>query len=285
MHTKRHRLSPRRALTRFVVTGAGAWLLIQAATAAAAAPSPREIMEKVTTTRKLDGSEAIVKMTIVGDKGQTREREITMATKLYDGGKTEKRIYRFLSPADVQGTSILVFDYEAKADDVWIFLPALRKTRRIVSSQSTQSFMGSEFSYGDLNIPALDDFSYALAKEEACGAGGAAAGEGCWVIDVLPKNKETAESDGYSKKTYWVSKDKLAVVRGLYYDKDGKLLKELIAGDLKLLDAKNKRYRATHMEMINKQNGRRSVFESKKVTFAPTTKDEYFTTTYLERTP
>ena len=124
-------------------------------------------MDKVTVTRKLDGSEAQVKMTTVDDKGQSRERELSMATKLYDGGKTEKRVYRFVAPADVQGTSILVFDYEAKPDDVWIYLPALRKTRRIVSSQRAQSFMGSEFSYGDLNIPALDDFDYKLAKEEA----------------------------------------------------------------------------------------------------------------------
>jgi hypothetical protein len=240
-------------------------------------PSPRDIMEKVTVTRKLDGSEAVVKMTVTDDKKQSRERDITMATKLYDGGKTEKRIYRFLSPADVQGTSVLVFDYETKADDVWIYLPALRKTRRVVSSQKSQSFMGSEFSYGDLNIPAIDDFDYKLVKEEPFG------GETCYVIDVTPKSKEVGESEGYSKKTYWVSKDKFAVVRGLFYDKDGKLLKELVTGNIKLLDAKNKRYRPMHMEMINKQNGRRSVFESSKVTFAPNTKDDYFTTAYLER--
>jgi len=242
-----------------------------------AAPSARDIMDKVTQTRKLDGSEALVKMTSVDEKGQTREREISMATKLYDGGKTEKRIYRFVSPADVQGTSILVWDYEAKSDDVWIYLPALRKTRRIVSSQRAQSFMGSEFSYGDLNIPLLDEFNYTMVKEEAAG------GEPCWVIDAVPKSKDIADAEGYSKKTYWVSKAKLAVVRGLLYDRDGKLQKEFLAQDLKLLDAKNKRYRAMHMEMVNKQNGRRSVFESKKVTFAPNTKDEYFTTTYLER--
>ena len=245
--------------------------------AMAADPSAKEIMEKVTVTRKLDGSEAAVKMTVTDDKKQSRERDITMATKLYDGGRTEKRIYRFLSPADVQGTSVLVFDYEAKADDVWIYLPALRKTRRVVSSQKSQSFMGSEFSYGDLNIPAIDDFDYTMVKQEPFG------GETCYVIDVAPKNKEIAESEGYSKKTYWVSKDKFTVMRGLFYDKDGKLLKELVTGNVKLLDAKNKRYRPMRMEMINKQNGRRSVFDSSKVTFAPSTKDEYFTTAYLER--
>jgi hypothetical protein len=250
------------AFVALALLGAGA------APAQAADPSAREIMEKVTVTRKLDGSEAVVKMTVIDDKKQSRERDITMATKLYDGGKTEKRIYRFLSPADVQGTSVLVFDYEAKADDVWIYLPALRKTRRIVSSQKSQSFMGSEFSYGDLNIPAIDDFDYTLVKQEPFG------GESCYVID---------DSEGYSKKTYWVSKDKFAVMRGLFYDKDGKLLKELVTGNIKLLDAKNKRYRPLHMEMINKQNGRRSLFDSTKVTFAPNTKDEYFTTAYLER--
>src|SRR5499426_3053543 len=165
-------------------------LALAVSPAQAAEPSARDIMEKVTVTRKLDGSEAVVKMTITDDKKQTRERDITMATKLYDGGKTEKRIYRFLAPADVQGTSVLVFDYETKSDDVWIYLPALRKTRRIVSSQKSQSFMGSEFSYGDLNIPAIDDFDYTLVKQEPFG------GEACFVIDVVPKSKDIGEGEG-----------------------------------------------------------------------------------------
>ena len=144
-------------------------LLLSGTAQAEKSPSAREIMDKVTTTRKLDGSEAVIKMTVLGEGGQAREREISMATKLYDGGKTEKRIYRFLSPADVQGTGILVYDHESKPDDVWIYLPALRKTRRVVSTQRAQSFMGSEFSYGDLNIPSLDDFDYTLVKEEVSG--------------------------------------------------------------------------------------------------------------------
>src|SRR5690606_17636920 len=163
------------------------------------------------------------------------------------------------------------------ADDVWIYLPALRKTRRIVSSQRSQSFMGSEFSYGDLNIPALDDYEYKVLKEEAID------GEQCWVIDVMPKSKDVAEAEGYSKKTYWISKQKHSLRKGVFYDLKGKLLKELIAKDIKLLDPKKKRYRAMRMEMVNKQNGRRSVFESEKMTVAPDTKDEYFTTRYLER--
>jgi len=243
----------------------------------AAGPSAREIMDKVTQPRKLDGSEAVVVMSIVNDKGQTRERKLAMATKLYEDGKTEKRIYRFLSPSDVKGTGVLVFDYETKADDVWIYVPALRKTRRIVSSQRSQSFMGSEFAYADLNVPALDDFTYKLVKEEPYG------GESCWVIDVLPKDEDVADAEGYSKKTYWVSKAKFALRRGLYYDIDGKLLKELTTDKVKLLDAKKQRYRPLRMEMVNKQNGRRSIFDTEKVAFAPDTDDDNFTTRRLEQ--
>jgi hypothetical protein len=251
--------------------------LIATVAAAQAGPSARDIMSKVALTRKLAGSEAVVTMTITNDQGQTRERTLSMATKLYDDGKTEKRIYRFQSPADVKGTGVLVFDYESEADDVWIFLPALRKTRRIVSSQRAQSFMGSEFSYGDLNVPALDDYAYTLRGEEA------QAGEPCWRIDVEPKSKDIAASEGYARKTYWISKAKHVLRRALYYDLEGKLMKELKTDQVELLDPKNQRYRPLRMEMINQQNGRRSLFVSSKIAFSPEANDEYFTPRYLER--
>jgi outer membrane lipoprotein-sorting protein len=117
-----------------------------------------------------------------------------------------------------------------------------------------------------------------LAKEEPC-----AGGETCYVIEVVPKSKETITADGYSKRTYWVTKSKFVATRILHYGPDGKLLKELIASEVKLLDAKKKRYRTLRNEMINKQNGRRALFEFTNMNFAPNTKDEYFTTSYIER--
>ena len=260
-------------------TGLGVGLgMVPGSLVARAATPGRAIMEKVAQARKLAGSEAVVEMRIINAKGQARIRKLSMATKLFDGGKTEKRIYRFLSPPDVEGTGVLVFDYEDKADDVWIFLPALRKTRRVVSAQRSKKFMGSEFSYGDLNIPELDDFEYSTVREESAG------GEPCWVIDAKPKTQKTANAEGYSRKTYWVSKVTHAVRKGLYYDLDGELLKELQTRDIELLDRKNGRYRSKFMEMTNKQNGRKSEFKTEKVTFAPDTKDDYFTTRFLERT-
>jgi hypothetical protein len=177
----------------------------------------------------------------------------------------------------VEGTGVLVFDYETEADDVWVYLPALRKTRRIVSAQRSESFMGSEFAYADLNVPPLDDYSYQLLREESLGQ------ERCWVIDVLPKTPDTGRSEGYSRKTYWVSQDKHVIVKGAYFDLEGRALKQLENQEFKLLDAKHKRYRPLRMVMTNQQNGRRSIFATEQVAFTPETKDEYFTPRYLER--
>ena len=275
-----HSRIARNVFTRSLAAIAGLGLLAAGVVATSevhAEADARGIMDKVALTRKLAGSEAVVKMSIIDKKGNERTREISMATKLYDDGKTEKRIYKFQSPADVKGTGVLVFDYETKADDVWVYLPALRKTRRIVSSQRSQSFMGSEFTYGDLNIPSLDDYNYKQLREESYG------GEACYVIEVTPKTEEVGKSEGYSKKVYWVSKANHTIRRRAYYDSKGKELKELKTSDVKLLDSAKKRYRAMKMEMANKQNGRRSVFETKQVQFAPGAKDDYFTTRYLER--
>src|SRR5688572_6869121 len=109
----------RRIATFALATAIGVGL-VGAAPMASAGPTPKEIMDKVALNLKLDGSEAVVKMTIVEKNGTSRTNKLSMATKLYDGGKTEKRIYRFLEPADVKGTGVLVFDYEAKADELWI---------------------------------------------------------------------------------------------------------------------------------------------------------------------
>jgi hypothetical protein len=160
---------------------------------------------------------------------------------------------------------------------VWVYLPALRKTRRIVSAQRSESFMGSEFAYADLNVPSLDDYQYQLLREESVGS------ERCWVIDVLPKAPETGRSEGYSRKTYWVSQDKHVIVKGAFFDLDGRALKELENQEFKLLDAKRKRYRPLRMVMTNQQNGRRSIFATEQVAFTPETKDDYFTPRYLER--
>jgi outer membrane lipoprotein-sorting protein len=239
--------------------------------------SAREIVDRSFEARELAGAEAIATMTIIDGKGRERVRKIAQVTKLYDRGETEKILVRFLSPADVKGTGLLTFDYEEKDDDIWLYMPALRKTRRIVSSEKAKSFMGSEFSYADMTPPSLDDFTFALLGEEEVG------GVPCWKIEMVPADEDIADENGFSKRISFIGKNDNIIRKAVYYDLDGELHKELTVRDIVELDPQNHKYRPMHMVMVNMQNDRKSILHIDQIKFNPDIKDDYFTTRYLER--
>lgn len=236
-----------------------------------------QIVDRSFKATKLDGSEATVTMTIIDNKGRERVRKIASVTKLYDDGATEKRLIRFLSPADVKGTGLLTFDYEKENDDMWLFMPALRKTRRIVSSEKSKNFMGSEFSYADMTPPTIEDFTYKILGEEE------AEGVLCWKVEMVPKDDDVADENGFSKRIAFIAKKDFVIRRAVYYDLDGELHRELAVKEVKEVDPKSHKYRPMHMIMVNKQNGRKSILMVNEIQFSPNVKDEYFTTRYLER--
>lgn len=237
----------------------------------------REIMDKSFKAVRLAGSEATSTLTIIDSKGRQRIRQIASVSKLYESGETEKRLIRFLSPADVKGTGLLTFDYEKEDDDIWLFMPALRKTRRIVSSEKAKNFMGSEFSYADMTPPTLDDFTYKILGEEEV------EGTLCWQIEMVPVDDDIADDNGFSRKISSIAKEDFVIRKAFYYDLDGELHKELSVKEVQEVDTKDHKYRPTHMIMVNKQNGRKSTLVIDKIQFNPDVKDEYFTTRYLER--
>ena len=200
-----------------------------------------------------------------------------MATKIYDNGKTEKKILRFIEPPEIKGTSMLTFDYSEGDDDMWIYMPALRKTRRIVSNEKSKSFMGSEFSNADMVIPNLNDFDYEMiSKTELIN------GVECWNIVMKSKNDEIANNYGYSKRKVWIGKKDFVVRKAEIYDLSDDLLKTMNVKKVELVDPANKKYQSTIMEIYNEQNGRSSIFEIEKIIYNPNIKDIYFTTRYLE---
>lgn len=241
------------------------------------AQDAKQIIEKFNNTMKVSGVEAISTLTIVDKKGRKRVRKISQARKLYDNGNTEKSIIKFMEPADVKGTGLLTFSYEEKDDDIWLYLPALRKTRRIVSSEKSSSFMGSEFSYADITPPNINDFKYKLVGAENIN------GTECWKIEITPNSEDIADENGFSKKIAFIGKSDNVIRKAIYYDLDGELHKTMTVKSVKELDKTNHKFVLMDMKMINEQNGRSSSFITNKVMFSPNVKDEYFTTTYLER--
>ena len=240
-------------------------------------PDARKIVDRSYKAIKLSGAESLSTMTIIDSKGRKRIRKIAAVSKLYDNGQTEKRLIRFLSPADVKGTGLLTYDYEKRDDDMWLFMPALRKTRRIVSREKSKNFMGSEFSYADMTPSSLDDFKYKMLgeKEEE--------GEPCWVIEIIPADDDIADENGFSRKVVYIAKKDYVMRKAIYYDLDGELYRELTVKEVKEVDKKNHKYRPMHMIMVNKQNGRKSILKVDEIQFTPNVKDEYFTLRYLER--
>jgi hypothetical protein len=239
--------------------------------------TPYEIVSRAQEVIRVKGVEGVSTLRIIDEKGRERVRKIKQATKLFDNGETEKRLIRFIAPADVKGTGLLTFDYKSKDDDLWLYMPTLRKVRRIVSSEKAKNFLGSEFTYSDMSPPSLDDFNFKLLGEEEIN------GAPCYKIEWKPKDDDIAEENGFSRQISYVTKSNFVIRKSMYYDLDGELLKELIVHEVKELDTVNHKYRAMNLEMINRQNGRRSMFINEKLEFNPNVDDNYFTTRYLER--
>ena len=237
----------------------------------------REIMEKARDAARIRGLEAVSTLRIYDARGRERVRQTSMASREFDNGATEKRIIRFLSPAEVKGTGMLIYDYEEKNDDMWIYMPALRKTRRIVSSEKGKSFMGSEFNNADMSAPNLDDFEYSILGSEPFD------GTDCWVIEVIPEDEDIMDEMGYDRRIAWIGKTDYVQRKSEYYNEDDELFKLLRSTNVKAIDPAGKKFMAMHMEMENRENGRRSVMTMDKIQYNPEVKEEYFTLAYLEK--
>lgn len=236
-----------------------------------------QIMQKSQNAMNTTGSESISTLTINDGKGNQRVRKFTSAQKTDPSTQISKTVMRFLEPADVKGTGILTFDYKDNDDDMWLYMPALRKVRRIVSSEKTKNFMGSEFTNSDITKPIIADYTYRTLGSESV------ADVVCWKLEIVPVTKEIGTTYGYSKKIAWIGKTDYTARKTEFYDLDGKLLKVMTAPKVQLLDEKNKKYQPVDITMDNKQNGRSSRIVMEKLVFNPDVKEEYFTTDYLEK--
>jgi len=239
------------------------------------AQSPEEIMHKSRDIMKLNSFEAYSTLKIRDNRGNERIRKSTMASKSYSDG-SEKRVIRFTGPPEVAGTGILIFDYKDKSDDMWIYLPAMRQTRRIVSSEKSKSFMGSEFSNSDMTAPAIIDFSYRDAGEADID------GHACRKIESIPRTAALADEYGYSRAINYVNKEDFVVLLSEFYNYDNELVKKIKTDNYQLVDKENGKYMVTEMTSSNLANGRSSVMIMDKIQLAQTD-DKYFTVTWLEK--
>ena len=269
-------------MMRFVVTIAllGAPILIALApVGASAAPelSARDIMEKNFFVSKIKSLKSDATMVLINDKGQKRERKNSTLLKLQPNGVDSKLLVKFSTPTDIKGTGFLQIEHIEGDDDLWIYLPALKKSRRLVANNKKDSFVGSDFSYGDISLPKVDLYRHTLLRSEAVDQ------YDCYVVESIPANDTVKSNSGYSKKITWVRKDTLLEAKVEYYDIAGRLLKTQLTTKHQLVEPDLQRWFALYREMTNHQTGHKTIISFDKIESGVRAPDELFTTRYVER--
>jgi len=159
----------------------------------------------------------------------------------------DRSLFVFDEPRDVQGTAFLIHSHKDKADDQWLYLPALNRVKRISSANRSGSFMGSEFAYEDMSPPEVERFTYRHLRDEPCGA------LTCTVVERMPVD----EKSGYSRQLVWQDTEELRIWKVDYFDRKNAHLKTLtIDGYERYLD---RYWQAGVMTMVNHVSGKSTV--------------------------
>ena len=230
----------------------------------------KEVIEKVYNREEGKDRKGNLTMTLVNSRGDQRVRELRQFYKDY--GETEKKIMFFLSPADVRNTSFMNWSYNdpSRDDDQWIYLPALRRVKRISSDSKDDYFMGSDFTYDDLGERHPDEDHHKLRRTETI------KGEKCYVVESKSKDSDYM----YSKTITWVIKDKWIGLKKKFYDEDGNFLKELHVKEYKKLDGI---WIILNSVMKNVQKNHKTLMEYDNVELNTGIRDAYFTERMMSR--
>ncbi len=203
-------------------------------------------------------------------KGQESRRELRISTLEVDGDG-DRSLTVFDSPRDVKGTAFLSFSHATKPDEQWLFLPALKRVKRISSRNRSGSFMGSEFAYEDLSSPEIEKFSYRWLRDENLD------GKETRVVEYYPEYKNS----GYTRQIVWIDSKILKIIRTEFYDRKNALLKTLTIKDYRqYLD---KFWRAGSMHMVNNQTGKSTEIQWGDYQFRTGLRDRDFNPNALKR--
>lgn len=212
-------------------------------------------------------------LTLLSKNGGVRSREISLRKKQFDGVK--KSLITFSAPKDVAGVAYLAFDHdekegEAKESENWLYMPALKKIRRISGSARQDEFMGSDFTYEDIADRGLYKDNFTLVGEET------AENSECWKIDCVAKDS----SEKIPRRILWIRKDNYLPQKAELYDQRGELQRTLVCSDISEVDGI---WTIHKMVMTNVQTGHSSVLEMKNVKYNMNLSDNLFTVANLER--
>ena len=230
----------------------------------------RDIMLKVDDRPDGDDRSMEMAMTLINKRDKKRIRSMLFYSRDY--GKDVKSIFYFQKPADVKGTAFLSWGYDNpdRDDDRWLYLPAMKKTRRISGKSKNDYFMGSDLTYDDMGNRSVDEDTHQLLREEKLND------FDCWVIESIPNDKDYM----YSRVITWIRKDALIGVKRDFYDRQGRMLKTMTRTDVRLHQGF---WTAFKTEVHNVQENHRTILEITNAFYDLNLKDSLFRVSTLER--
>ena len=215
-------------------------------------------------------STANMKMVLRNRSGKESVRNVRVKT-LEVTGDGDKSLSIFDEPADVKGTASLTWSHSQKPDEQWLYLPALKRVKRISSKNKSGPFMGSEFAFEDIGSQEVDKYTYKYLRDETL------AGADTFVLERYPTDKNS----GYTKQVAWIEKERYIALKVEYYDRKGALLKTLNAsGFEQFLD---KHWRPTQMDMVNHQSGKSTTLRFENYAFKTGLSDRDFAKNALKK--
>ncbi len=243
------------------------FLLLGGSISAAERLDGEEVLRKLDQTLKTVSKFMSEEMILYTSSGSERSRTVEVWNKTE--GNIDRMLVRFTAPADIAGTAFLMIE-----DDMWLYLPALGKVKRIAGSAKQGSFMGSDLTYEDMqaigNTGFTKDYNAKFINETELDD------KKAFHLELLPVNKEIS----YKKLEIWVDSDNYLPLKIEYYNKSNKLEKVLLTYGHKIVDG---RWTAAKMAMENVIKGSKTELLVNEIDFTKEIDDRIFTTRYLER--
>ncbi len=213
---------------------------------------------------------ASLTMTLRNKRGQESQRELRLKVIEVEGDG-DRTLFVFDRPRDVRGTAFLVHAHKDEPDDQWLYLPALKRVKRISSAKQSGSFMGSEFSYEDLSAIEVEKFTHRHLRDEACGD------LECAVLERVPLSKDS----GYARQLVWLDLEELRTMQIQFFDRRDEHLKTMVVEDYQqYLD---RFWRAGTITMTNHRTGKGTVLVWQDYEFGTDLDEGDFTKTALKR--
>jgi outer membrane lipoprotein-sorting protein len=200
------------------------------------------------TTKVIDSSTAAT-MTLTDASGDVRVRKLNIFTRLEPDGFDNMRLLQFTGPADIDGTVTLLIEKSDGDDDMWIYLPAMEKIRRLVADNKRDSFVGSDLTFGDIIGLKPSEWVASFVREDTLD------GKRVHVIQSVPVSSTIEGQTGYSKRIAWIDDQSLIALRTDYWDEDGNFLKTILADNIIPIPGAPGKWQFLHVSAQNKQTG------------------------------